>query len=311
MRVITPPNGVKNMNKYIYRAFGLIISSPFEIKGLPRENTSKPDVIIEKSDLSKFEMKKDYVYTGDDIVYFGVDGIAKFYISSGKSIKIDIAPSCVFSKLGLYILGSCMGAVLHQRGYMLLHGSCVTNGKDSILITGDSGVGKSTLAAEFLSHGWKLMTDDVTAVKDIENVPVVRSSYPSQKLWNDSLARYKTENSNIHSLYFDNEREKFSVDVSANFVDTSCKLSMIVRLIKNDSPCSITDMNGMTKTDQLLRNTYRMSMIPISSRERHFRRCVMLADKIPMAVLIRQNGVSCANTLYRLTIEHLGVKNNG
>jgi hypothetical protein len=193
-----------------------------------------------------------------------------------------------------------MGAILHQRGFMPLHGSCVTDGNRAILITGDSGAGKSTLAAEFLSKGWKLLTDDVCAVSDSETNPTVHASYPSQKLWRDSLDRYKRPESDIHSLYFSENREKFGVDTSQFFQRGACPLSMIVYLVPTDGPCNLTKIETFAALNQLMNNTYRIFMVPPEHRERHFQRCAAVAQKIPMVLLTRQKDVQCADKLYAL-----------
>lgn len=296
---------------YKYKAFGLVISSPFEIVALPKTDNAEIDVSITESDLSALDIEKGCVYTKEDIVYFCVDGLAKFRICGGKTIEVDRFTNCDMSRLLVYIMGSCMGAILQRHGYMLLHGSCVTDGKHAVLITGDSGAGKSTLAAEFLSHGYKLLTDDVSAITDTDTVPTVVASYPSQKLWGDSMLKYGYETGDVHSLYRDGEREKFGINVKSDFADTSCPLSLIVRLIPTDNPCVIEEITGATRIDQIMRNTYRPFMIPQSARETHFRRCISLAVKVPMAVLTRQRGEFCADTLYRMITDFIGDKNNG
>lgn len=199
-----------------------------------------------------------------------------------------------------------MGAILHQRGILPLHGSTVTDGSRAVLITGDSGAGKSTLAVEFLKNGWKLVTDDVAAVENIDSVPTVRSSYPSQKLWEDTLKCYPKGEREIHSLYLREEREKYGVSVSDAFYGGSCPLSLIVRLVPADRPCCIQTVETMPRIDQLIRNTYRLYMIPPKQRQRHFQSCVTLAGKVPVALLIRQKGMQCVNTLYEMILKLLG-----
>ena len=183
---------------------------------------------------------------------------------------------------------------------MPLHGSCVTDGRRAILLTGDSGAGKSTLAAEFLRRGWKLITDDVSALYDTDGTPMVQSSYPSQKLWQDALDRYERPETDIHSLYFTDSREKFGVDVSRFFFDGRVPLSLVVRLVPNMPRCDLAPIEGITRVDQLMRNTYRRNMIEPRNLQRHFQRCATLAGKIPLMLLTRQKGVACADQLYRL-----------
>ena len=67
-------------------------------------------------------------------------------------------------KIRLYILGTCMGALLMQRKILPLHGSAIAIDGKAYAFVGDSGAGKSTLASAFLSKGYKLLSDDVIAV---------------------------------------------------------------------------------------------------------------------------------------------------
>lgn len=300
------------MNEYYkYKAFGLIIHSEIEITQISHAETdSLPDVTVSVKNLSEYSIDNDYCRIKKNELLFGYDKAGKFRVTNGNCIEIDPADSCSEALLGAFIMGSGMGAILHQRSYMPLHGSCVTDGTSSVLIVGNSGAGKSTLAAEFLSNGWKLLTDDVAAVSNVETSPLVQASYPSQKLWQDSMKQYEKSEKDVHSLYTSETREKFGVNVSDYFYDVCCPLTMIVRLIPTDDPCHIEPIEGMTKLDQLMRNTYRSYMIAPENRERHFRRCAALAGKVPMVLVTRQKGVQCANILYEMIVNELGEMKN-
>lgn len=289
----------------VYRAFGLKIRSEFPLNQLPSVQSEHYDVSIVQADLRELAATRSDPYRSDMEVYFSVPDLARFCITNGSLIRVDCTEEASRSRLAVYLMGSCMGAILVQRGAMLLHGSCVTDGKRSVLISGESGAGKSTAAAEFLKRGWKLVTDDVACILDKDGCPMIQSSYPSQKLWQDALDRYERKENDIHSLYFSEEREKFGVNVSGSFYDGVCPLSLIVRLLPADRPCYIGPIDGMAKVDQLLRNTYRAYFISEQNRPLHFQRCVTLSAKVPMALVIRENGRQCADTLYDLIINYL------
>ena len=281
----------------LYKAFGLTIASELPIPQLPVAEEETADVRIVRADLSMLTPEDvKSVFTHTVIQPTTTDTL--FRITGGDLIEADVAENDTEDFVAMYLMGSCMGAILVQRGFMLLHGSCVTDGKRSVLITGDSGADKSTTAAEFLRRGWKLLTDDVTCILDRDGLPMVQSSYPSQKLWQDALDHYDKTDNDIHSLYFSEEREKFGVNVSDSFFDGVCPLSMVVRLIAADHECMITPIEGMAKVDQLLRNTYRMYLIEKQHQQRHFQRCVTMSTKIPMALAVRENGKQCAAILY-------------
>lgn len=294
------------MNKTkLYKAFGLIIESELPIPQLPELSGVRADVRIVHACLrGVVDPEAPTTAEGGAIIPTLTDTL--FRVTGGTLIEADVCQEDTESNVAVYLTGSCMGAILVQRGYMLLHGSCVTDGSRSILITGTSGAGKSTLAAEFLKQGWKLLTDDVTCVFDRDGVPMARSSYPSQKLWQDAMDRYDKDGSDIHSLYFNEDREKFGVNVADSFFDGEARLSMVVRLIPANRPTYLGPIEGMAKVDQLMRNTYRMYLIEKRHQQRHFQRCVTLSTKIPMALAIRENGKQCADTLYTMITDYLG-----
>lgn len=287
-----------------YKAFGLVLASDFHIAQIPETAPCTADVRIIRADLSGLS-EEERQFLRENAIYARVPGVAAFRITNGTLVQVDPEPDCADSRLGVFLMGSTMGAVLHQRGCIPLHGSCVTDGRRSILLTGDSGAGKSTLAAEFLRRGWKLITDDVSALYDTDGTPMVQSSYPSQKLWQDALDRYERPETDIHSLYFTDSREKFGVDVSRFFFDGRVPLSLVVRLVPNMPRCDLAPIEGITRVDQLMRNTYRRNMIEPRNLQRHFQRCVDLSARIPMALVTRTAGEDCAGRMYELITDYL------
>ena len=282
-----------------YKAFGLVLESEFPLIQLPRIPAQVPDVRIVRANLSGLTPEQRQ-FSGPEGCYFkGLDRCAH-RITDGSLIEVDPAPDYDPALLGLYLMGTCMGAILYQRGVMLLHGSCVTDGRRTVLLTGESGAGKSTLAAEFLRRGWRLITDDVSAVYDPEEIPMVQSSYPSQKLWQDALERYERKGSDVHSLYTTSDREKYGVVASKFFYDGRVPLTLVVRLLPDEPDCRIEPIIGMTMVDQLMRNTYRFSLIREQDLPRHFQRCVTLSTKISMALVTRTDGADHGPRMYEL-----------
>lgn len=289
--------------RYKYRAFGLVIASEFPIVQIPyAEDREEADVMICRKNLDAYKIPENDILIESDAVMFGIPHIGSFRVTEGKLIEADCLEKGSETHLAVYLMGSCMGAILHQRGLMPLHGSCVTNGKRAILITGESGAGKSTLASEFLSHGWRLLTDDVAAVRDIETIPLVQSSYPSQKLWQDSLEHYAREAERVHSLYFNENREKFGVSVADMFCEGTVPLSLIVLLIPADTESCIQPIEGFAKVNQLMCATYRFYMIAKEKQQQHFQRCAALSLKVPMALVLRKKGVQSAECLYEMIV---------
>lgn len=285
-----------------YRAFGLCLQSEFVIPPLqPCPEETEPEVIVTRGNLSGWDdkLKENGQYYADDgVICMEIEGAGRFLVRGGDEIVCDCPESASAELISVYLLGSCMGAVLHRRGLMPLHGSCVCREGKAILITGESGAGKSTLASEFVRNGWKLLTDDVSVIRNIEGKPTVVSSYPSQKLWQDSLSRYAREEQEVRSLFQEERREKFGVGAADYFIDTEAPLSLIVILSKTEKDAAVFAADGFGKVNQLLHHTYRSYMIKEADRQRHFQRCVTLAGKVPMALAFRSGDWASAGYLY-------------
>lgn len=237
-------------------------------------------------------------------ISFEIDDIGSFLISDG--IKIVYFPALNrevdADKLATYFLGPCMGAILCQRGEFVLHGSCVTRNGKTILVTGVSGAGKSTLAVEFLKNGWEMVTDDIALIKGIEEGhPMVQSSYPSQKLWEDAITRYNIAPDKQTLLYTEDNRSKVNVHID-HFHEGLSPLTDIICLYPTEKDCDIIPVTSLAIVDQLMRNTCRAYMIPESQRQQHFQRCVTLSKQIRMHAVLRARERDTAPELYEKII---------
>lgn len=86
-----------------------------------------------------------------------------------------------------FLLGSAVGALLIQRGILVLHGSSMEKDGQAIVCLGHSGAGKSTLAYALLQQGWRLLADDLVAVNPDG---LVLPGIPRIKLWHDAAKAF-------------------------------------------------------------------------------------------------------------------------
>lgn len=64
-----------------------------------------------------------------------------------------------------HLLNQALPRVLAHRGRLVLHASAVRGPSGVIALLGSTGVGKSTLAATFLAHGYGLVADDALVLE--------------------------------------------------------------------------------------------------------------------------------------------------
>jgi hypothetical protein len=86
---------------------------------------------------------------------------------SGDARRLAYRPLPGGSPAGLetYLLGHVLSFVLLHHGEEPLHATAVVVGGRAVALVGDSGYGKSTLAAAFLASGHALLTDDLFVVR--------------------------------------------------------------------------------------------------------------------------------------------------
>ena len=75
---------------------------------------------------------------------------------------------------------------LSRLGKLVLHASAVEVEGRAVVFVGESGRGKSTLAASFATSGFRFLTDDGLVVEEKGDGYVVLPSQPSIRLWEDS-----------------------------------------------------------------------------------------------------------------------------
>jgi hypothetical protein len=83
-------------------------------------------------------------------------------------------------------LNQVLPLALSKQGRIVFHASAVDTGNGAIAFLGESGRGKSTLAASFAAGGQRFLTDDALLLDPTEGGYLVQPSHPSIRLWDDS-----------------------------------------------------------------------------------------------------------------------------
>jgi len=144
-----------------YYGYGLLIQSPLEFPELVAASTSRKSPSAREPDVTIIEKAFDDPALPEGTVQD--------------------------SDIRIFLLGSCLGTVLMQRGCFVLHASVAARGNSAVAVTGDSGVGKSTSLGILLAQGWQLVSDDLCAITWDNETPLVIPAYPQLKLNHDSV----------------------------------------------------------------------------------------------------------------------------
>jgi hypothetical protein len=113
--------------------------------------------------------------------------LADFAVSlDGREVRVWPTPGLDASTVEHLHLNQVLPLALSQQGALVLHGSAVSVEGHALVFLGESGRGKSTLAASFARAGSPFLTDDGLQIDWIGGVAHALPSHASLRLWPDS-----------------------------------------------------------------------------------------------------------------------------
>lgn len=277
---------------YQYLAFGLIMQTDIAFFDLPLV-TGPPDVVIRYGDVPReienTACKGVRFQASAEEFLLTVDGIARYHVAHGRHITIAPHPGAAEDDILLFLMGSAIGGLLHQRNILPLHGSaCEINGQ-GVIFTGRSGAGKSTLAAAFHQKGSLLLADDICAVSTAADCGAkIIPGFPQLKLWADSLKKLEQQQENLKTVRFATDMAKFFLPV-ANLHEELMPLKAVFILSEHNSNDFIVEpLHGMEKIDPLLRNTYRHQFLGgPEGKKIHFQQCSKIGEHASIVRIVR------------------------
>lgn len=277
---------------YLHRAFGLTIRSCLPLPELMAAPAgAEPDIAIDYGEVPAElpgVVKRGVRYqTAPDALRLQVDGIATYLVQGGRSITIARDPAAEDDDVRLFLLASVLGALLHQRDDLVLHGSAIEWEGGAVGFLGHSGVGKSTLATAFRQRGHAVLTDDLCVLRPAGDGPLLAyPGFPQAKLWLDSLQRLDIPVKGLRRIR--NKLEKRAVPLGDRFSTTPLPVrALYVLRLHNKDELKLVPLNGAGKFRTVRDQTYRFGFMGIEDRVDHFQHALRLAQQTPIAAAVR------------------------
>jgi hypothetical protein len=179
----------------VYGVYGIRLISDIPLDLPACSGTPLADIAIRCAesfaiDGLDLERRSDWYWLGrlpDGSTYARWLDVGEFLVSpDGRSVSWRKAPEAPAASFEVYLLGQALSFALVRLGFEPLHGTAVVIDGQAVAFLGDTGFGKSTLAAHFLASGAALLTDDLLLLETKPSGVVAHPGPARIKLIGDS-----------------------------------------------------------------------------------------------------------------------------
>lgn len=271
------------------RAFGLNIRSDLAVEGFLPGADAAPDVVIYLNDAARVQM----VAAGGAPWQmrpapaggwtFRAEDLADYWIRDGHEIAVSPAHDADPAHLQLFLLGSALGMLMHQRGQLTLHAATCALDDRAIAFVGEQQAGKSTLAMTLALAGFAVLGDDTMPVWP-GGPPQVWPGALRLKLWRDTLEGLALQ----PGTQVSNRIDKHFAPNPGMVEDKAHSLAAIVLLEFGEGPVRTRPVPPLPAIDLIAEHSFRPEYVPLLNRQAaHFQACAELANAVPVWRLTR------------------------
>ena len=170
-----------------------------------------------------------------------------------------------------------------------LHASAIATSRGAVVFMGNSGRGKSTLAAHFAKRGFRVLADDIAVIRfDDAGRPLAEPGLPQFKLWPNSVAELGEDTAALPRLR--PQMEKRTLAFSESFHREPLPIARIFALEADNQSRDIrlSPQPVLDRVRLLLDHTYRAQYLPgLGLQKAHFQSLSRVAAAVPVARVTR------------------------
>jgi hypothetical protein len=257
----------------------LVVESPFPLPAFASVERH-PDVRIrvEKGLVGNGQRLETSLSLNPVEYVLSVADVGVFSLRNGQDIVVRSAPEADEPTLSRFLTGSVMALLLHQRGLLAIHASCVIVDGNAALLLGEPGLGKSSLAAALHSRGHSVLSDDLTAIRLGEDGPTVLSTCARLKLY-PAIADFLNYDRSLRTCLSCEETGKDGFRVETRLPSRPPVLKLIYTLSR--ACAGVVRLPAQQAFLNLIQNSYPTRLLQPGGVG-HFRLCAQLAGQVPV-----------------------------
>ncbi|MDD4921047.1 MAG: hypothetical protein PHS30_01065 [Bacteroidales bacterium] len=260
---------------------------------------------VESIDISENELEtlsdpifsRPHIQVNEQALILDVCNIACYKVLKGNHIQIHPYKDAEETAVNLFLNGSILGAVLHQRGILPFHGNSFVYGGKGIIICGVPGVGKSAVTEAFCQNDGQLINDDISPVRMDEERFKIIPIKSRIKLWHDSLEKLNIKNDHLERIR--SSFDKFYLPAQEKYPHEHQLDQIFILNVHSKDEFEVHEINGLNKFILLRRMIYRrffLNGMPETGKA-HFKQLIQLAEIVRVTQIIRPQNCNIYDTM--------------
>jgi hypothetical protein len=214
-------------------------------------------------------------------------GLADFEVSAdGFDVKAYPLPGTDGPTTEHLYINQIVPLAMSRQGLPAFHASVVTVPGGAVAFVGQSGRGKSTLAASFALGGAEFLTDDALFMEEIDGRCRVLPSHASLRLWEDSVdALIGTKIPRAGPISYTNKARLLAGDGLPYSETARTLLAAYVLEPQGSTTVSIQALTGVERFVAWLGNSFLLDIEDRELLERHFEWTHRISSIVPTFTL--------------------------
>lgn len=247
--------------------------------------------------LSDPRYSRPYLQIDERDFFLEVNDVACYHVHNGERILVHPCKGSDPAAVKLYLNGSVLGALLHQRGLIPLHGSSFSYNGKGIVVCGHTGSGKSSVVAAFCQNGGHFIDDDISPIRIAEGGGTILPIHTQMKLWSDTLKKL-----GIDYRDFDKIRASFDKYYlpAPDILPREQKLDHVIVLqMHNKDEFLAQELYEVQKFNTLRRMIYRKMYLKgmPETEKRYFRQLANLEKSVKVTIIVRPSNSNIYDTM--------------
>jgi hypothetical protein len=294
----------KPATRYRYGVYGISLRSEIPLSLAEPEDSNLPEIELRTGPPSLFSKAVEgatllptatawyrHAHLRDGSTYLRWEGLSEFLVSAdGLRITFGWIGPASWEAFQVYLLGQALSFALVKRGYEPLHATSVVAEGRAVVFLGDSGFGKSSLAACFLRAGHQLLTDDLLLLREGPGGFRAYPGPPRIKLLPDMAGRFLGKGVTGPPMNLDTEKRVIALAPHQRCV-TPVPLGAIYALgspreVARKQRVRIERLSSRQAFVTLVASTFNRTIVGADRLQRQFHATARLAAVVPVKKLV-------------------------